>query len=257
MYTVDVAMTATMRVELLKKTISSFFACMFNGYVDGGNRLNLILNIDPIGIDDTPGKIGSYIDKIRHKFNKVIIRHPSEASFPRAFKWVWMNTGADYVFHLEDDWELMMGVDLKDLIHTLEAESDLALLRLAAFHAGTTTMKNWNKFFPYNGDYYECPDYMVGSVGFCGHPSLIKAEFVRNTVKFLDENRNPEKQFHSRGNTKIMQEVMRWRYGVYNTPGCPPLVRDIGRKWMVDNGFRKRGSKAHFIQWEKANKGIT
>lgn len=256
MYTVDVAMTATMRVELLKKTISSFFVCMFDEYVGGGNKLNLILNIDPIGIDNTPGKIESYIDEIRHKFDKIIIRHPPEASFPRAFKWVWMNTGADYVFHLEDDWELMMDVDLQDLIHTLEAENDLALLRLAAFHAGQTTMKNWNKFFPYNGDYYECPDYMAGSVGFCGHPSLIKAEFVKSTAKFLGDIRNPEKEFH-RGNAGIRREVEKWRYGVYGYPGSPPLVRDTGREWMIAHGFRKKGSKAFFTQWEKVNKGIT
>lgn len=251
--TIDITMTATLRIELFKKTIESFFEYMFDKYIQEGNKLNLILNIDPIGPDKTTDKIESYIDKIRKKFDKVLIRVPAEPSFPTAFKWVWENTEADYIFHLEDDWELMRNIDVSRLIGLLKAEGGLALLRLAAFHAGPREMKNWNKFFPYNGDYYECPEEMGTALGFCGHPSLIKKEFIKNTVAFLDEERNPEKQFHSRGNTKIMQEVSKWRYGVYSMPGYLPLIRDIGRKWMVDNDFKKEGSKAYFVNWEKVN----
>jgi hypothetical protein len=248
MYTIDVTITATQRSTIFKKTVDSFFENMFDDYRDAGHGLNLILNIDPVGnggSDFTPVLYG--------RFNEMLFNAPMDASFPKAFKYVWSNvhSDADFVFHLEDDWELLRNVNLMNLINILEKEDGLALLRLPAFYAMGTTMKNWNKWFPYNGDYYECPKELKTGLGFCGHPSLIRAEFVRNTAELLDIDRNPEKQFHSRGNTPIMQEVLKWRYGVYGIPGSPPLVRDIGREWMVKNNFRKSGSKAHFINWEK------
>jgi hypothetical protein len=50
-----------------------------------------------------------------------------------------------------------------------------------------------------------------------------------------------------------MEEVARWRYGVYAKPNDPPAILDIGRKWMVENKLRKRGNKAWFTQWEEDN----
>lgn len=249
MYAIDVTITAVMRPSIFKTMINSFFKNLFDDYLKKGHRLHLVINIDPVGGEDSKYFIKCFSDYLVIES----VNMPIQASFPKAFKYVWSNVyaDADYVFHLEDDWELLQKVDLLKLINILEKEDDLALLRLPAFYAGNRFMKNWNKFFPYNGKYYECPEELKTSVGFCGHPSLIKAQFVRNTVKHLDDTRNPEKQFHSRGNTLIMQEVVKWRYGVYGIPGSPPLVRDIGRQWMVAQGYRKQGSKAHFTQWEK------
>lgn len=247
-YSVDVTITATTRISIFSRTISSFMENLFNDYLDKGHKFRIILNVDPVGNEGSLEDFTRLMDKY---CSDTIVTFPKYPNFPKAFKSVWKSITADYVFHLEDDWELLQKVDLLHLINILESEEDLAILRLAAFHAGLTTMKNWNKFFPYNGRYYECPEEMKTSLGFCGHPSLIKAEFVRNTVKFLDENRNPEKQFHSRGLTKIMQEVVKWRYGVYSVLEYPPLIRDIGRKWMVENNFKKEGCKAHFVNWEK------
>lgn len=250
MYEIDITMTATMRISVIKKTLDSFFRFMFDKYLDAGNELNLVLNIDPIGNDFIKQDLKNCL---KERFYKLSVNLADEPSFPRAFKRVWSNvsTSSNYVFHLEDDWELLREVDLVSLIHILEEEKELALLRLAAFPAGEAAMKNWNRFFPYNGKYYECPEEMKAGVGFCGHPSLIKAEFVRNITPFLDDSRNPEKQFHSRGKTDIMKEVVKWKYGVYSTPSSFSLIRDLGRKWMVERGFKKQGCKAHFTRWEK------
>jgi len=245
---IDITMTCTKRLSIFKRTVESFYNNMFKDYLDQGNELHFIINIDPIGNEGNTFDFISVLNNIPKI--SMLINTPSQVSFPKAFKWVWENTTADYVCPLEDDWELLRKVNLLDLIRILEEEKDLALLRLPAFHAGKDSMKNWNKFFPYNGKYYECPEDMKRGLGFCGHPSLIKGEFVRNTIPYLDENRNPEKQFHSRGRTPIMQEIVKWRYGVYGTPGALPLIKDIGRKWMVKSGYRKAGCKAHFVQWE-------
>jgi len=67
---------------------------------------------------------------------------------------------------------------------------------------------------------------------------------------FLSAESNPEKQFHH-NNTKVVGEVLKWRYGVYGEPSLPPFIRDLGRRWMIDKGFKKQGNKAFFMTWEK------
>ena len=41
------------------------------------------------------------------------------------------------------------------------------------------------------------------------------------------------------------------RYGVYIKQNSAPMVKDIGRDWMIKSGYRKAGNKAWFDQWEK------
>jgi hypothetical protein len=111
-------------------------------------------------------------------------------------------------------------------------------------------MKNWNLYFPYNGVYFECPDILKMSVGFCGHPSIIKKAFIETTAPYINTKLNPEKQFHH-GPKEIMAVVAKWRYGVYAKPNEPNAIADLGRKWMVENKLTKKGSKAWFLEWEK------
>jgi len=181
---------------------------------------------------------------------KTVARTPEVPNFSDAFKWVWSQVKEDFVLHLEDDWELLRPVDLTAMLEVLDAEPDLALLRLPQFDAGHDTMKNWNLYFPYNGRYYECPENLKMSAGFCGHPSIIKGKFIRHTAPYINTKINPEKQFHH-GPKEIMQEVTRWRYGVYAKPGEPHAIADLGRRWMTENKLHKQGNKAWFLNWEK------
>lgn len=238
---INVCITACIRPEIIEKTLSSF-----QRYFWKDMDIRAIVNIDPVGVGFNQVTIADVVSKY---FMDNTIRTPRIASFPNAFKWTWLQTDTDYVLHLEDDWELLRDVDVDEMINILEGESDLALLRLPIFHAGLEHMKNWNKFFPWNGRYYECPEELKMEVGFCGHPSLIKQEFVDRIAPYIDIRINPEKQFHH-GPQKIMDEVAKWRYGVYAKPGDEPILRDIGRAWMVENGFQKSGNKAWFTHWE-------
>lgn len=242
---IDVTITATLRPEILMKTIDSF---MFN--MLGKHDCRCILNIDPVGWSSSQ----KVYDVCRNYFPKVVVREAEVPNFGAAFKWCWEQVERPWVFHLEDDWELKREIDIHDMVKIILVcpsgldWSKLALLRLPQFHSGANEMKNWNKFFPWNGTYYECPD--KTGLGFCGHPSLIRAQFVRNTVKHLDENKNPEKQFHVKSGS-LAEEIQKWDYGVYSKPGWSPVIQDLGRKWAVKNGWKKKGSKAYFLEWEK------
>jgi hypothetical protein len=242
---IDITMTACNRPEILEKTLSSFFR-NFIGLVE--QDLRLIINIDPVGID-SPAH--ACIEICRKYFNNLTINMPEKPSFPKAFQWVWQQVEAPLVLHLEDDWEMVQETSLKDMLDLLEKYEALLILRIAAFKSTIDTMKNWNKFYPWNGKFFECPLNEVGGLGFCGHPSLIKKKFISYVAPRLDPNRNPEKQIKGK-NGEIGKFLLKYQYGVYAQQNSPAAIRDIGRRWMIDNGFKKAGSKSFFTEWENA-----
>ena len=237
-------MTAVRRPEILKRTLHSFFR---NCFASAINKCRLIINIDPVGDDimshDMHQIVAGY-------FKYYIMGMPMTPSFPVAFKWTWDRATAPWVFHLEDDWELHEAVDIKFLINLMERFPQYASMRLPFFPSTEATMKNWNKFFPWNGFFYECPRDLRQTCGFCGHPALLRGQFVRNCAPLIDIGLNPEKQFHG-GNDALVYEVLRWKYGVYGQPNKPKMIKDIGIEWKNSNKFQKAGSKAFFTQWEK------
>jgi hypothetical protein len=237
---IDVTITATRRPQILEKTLDSF-----KEFFDVPTRC--IINVDPVGDDIESGGI---TDLASRYFRYVTFRTPSDPAFGVAFKWCWMQSDASWVFHLEEDWELLQPVRASRLIEILEDEKDLALLRLPMFHSGPTSMKNWGHFYPWNGTYYECPYEKRVMLGFCGHPSMIRGEFVSECAPALMEDRNPEKQFHD-GPMEILLRVLNYRYGVYGKPETGPFIRDIGREWMKTSGWTKSGNASYFTQWEK------
>lgn len=245
---IDITMTATRRSDLIEKTLSSFREKLTGlNY----NNVRLIINIDPVGYDKDDI---DYIFILLHDFFfDAEINAPETPSFPKAFKACWTKTKADYVLNLEDDWQLLQPIDLQQMINIMEFDKSLASLRLPWKAQDEESMKNWKYFFPWNGFYYKCPDELTRTVGFCGHPSLLRGEFVRNCAPLLSPDQNPEKQFHNRVNTPLMQEIDKWDFGVLRTPDMKPAIADIGRKWMIENGFIKKGNKAIFKEWEKVN----
>jgi len=113
-------------------------------------------------------------------------------------------------------------------------------------------MKNWNLWFPWNGEFFICPDDIRVTQGPCGHPSLLKGDYVKRCALLIDPKDNPEKQFH-KANSDLGKEVAKWQFGVFGKPNESNYIRDLGREWMVKNNFKKKGSKAFFTEWEKEN----
>lgn len=243
---IDITMTAVVRPEILERTLASFARNLFKSYKDYGTRL--IINIDPVGGDEVD--LESMIDVIEQNFNSYTVRVAKIPNFAKAFKWCWQQVTAPYVFNLEDDWELLRPISIKSLLASMESKDDLAIMRLPAFTSNDTAMKNWNKFYPWNGEYFECPENLKTTTGFCGHPSLIKFDFVDKIRKHLVTDRNPEKQFHT-GSTEIAGIIRSYDYGVHGKLSTTPYIRDIGRQWLANTDWQKKGNKAHFLEWEK------
>lgn len=248
---IDVGITATLRPEILEQTLVSFRDNLFSS-VDP-NKVRFIINIDPVGLDVSQDEMVDMIREVLKGYSTFCLL-PERASFSQAFYQLWLYGLGDpirypYYFNLEDDWQLLYRIDLHYLIEIMEVNSRLASLRLPMFHSNET-MKNWNLHFPWNGTYYECPENLKAAVGFCGHPSLIRKTFMKNLFPYLDKDKNPEKQFHQKGGV-FEKEAVEWEYGVFGRPGMGPYIKDLGRQWMVDNNFRKKGTKAFFTHWTK------
>jgi hypothetical protein len=240
MFKLDITITATRRPEVLYETLYSFVHNLF-----GNTKCKALVNIDPVG----PGSSEDVVSVVKEFFAEYHIIMPQIPNFSKAFYSVWSATIQPFVFHLEDDWKLLEKVDFQELIDIMLDCPDLASIRLPQFEAKNGRMKNWNKVFTWKGKFYQYHDKKdLSCAGFCGHPSLLRGEFVRKAITLFDLSINPEKQFHS---GKLAQEVLKWDWAVYGKWDSPVYVQDIGRKWMDKNGYQKKGSKAFFMEWEK------
>ena len=98
---IDITITATMRSYILRQTVSSFKKYLFTDDLFKDKPPSVIINIDPVGPDRD---VRFVLSVIRLYLSRIVfIRVPGEPSFPKAFKWVWSQTEADFVFHLEDE----------------------------------------------------------------------------------------------------------------------------------------------------------
>ena len=236
--------TATIRPKILEATLKSFKELLFKDH-----PCRLIINIDPVG-EAIDRKV--LIELAHSYFNNMRFGLPLKAHFGRAFVWTWDMAmtfkDVEYLFHLEDDWQLQKEVDLQEMLSLMEKHEDLVGLRLSSKKTEDRA-KQWNKFFPWNGEFFECPENMRGGLGMSGHPTLYKASFIKKIYQHLNPERNPEKQLHY---TKaIATEVKKHRFGVFAKQNESAYIREIGERWKIENNIRKDGgNKAYFVNWK-------
>lgn len=241
----DIMTTATLRPELLKITFDSHIENLFGDHI---KQAHLKINIDKAGAINSYDIIQELIDYIDSlHFKSVCINVPEIPSFPRAFYWGLTQLKSDYTFILEDDWQLKRKTDFEEMFSLFQADKKLVHLRLSSFWSNEESrMKTWNKFLDWNGFYFSVPRELRGIVGFAGHPSLNLTAFLTYFKEIINPENNPEKQI--KGNRPILLDN---HFGVYHPQkNTPPAEWDIGRNWMIVNGFKKEGSKAFFTNWE-------
>ncbi len=244
MRTVEIAMTAVIRPEVLKVTLDTFKKFMFKDY-----PVQVVLNVDPVGDQNYRGiDIARMVNEVFHVKK---YREPAEPSFPTAWKWCWQNTEADYVFHLEDDWELLRDVNMDDILNTMDANMDMAGMRLSNKTAGETEQKAWNKYCPYNGAFFEVPENLRGLIGTSGNPMMYRGTWCRMIAGIMTTDFNPEKQL--RYNPEIEPLVLEQRWGVWNQPLGDKYVKDIGIGTRDTLGWKKDGgyNRAFFTHYSR------
>ena len=237
---VDITMTAVIRPKILTRCLES----IKRKIVKDQTNFRLIINVDPIGENTKPGKVVKLAQKF---FDNVIYNIPKEPSFPKAVKWVWSQSDAPYVFHIEDDWVFNEDIDIDNMVKILRGNVKLSSLRLYKYN--TPNRKKFPTFgcyWVYNPDgFYLSKDWKKQ---FGLNPILIKKEFIDQALPLMVDNVNPEKQF--RESQKYMRKVIKdWQYGMYTNPGGRALVTDIGRGWIKNTKFAKPKTGT-FLTWE-------
>ena len=251
----DITTTATLRPAILGHTYATFTQRLFRPEIAD---YRCVLNVDPIGEELSP----EIVINVARQFFPDTTAHVAEIpNFASALKWCWSNTQAEYVFNLEDDWEMLKDVDLSDMLAIMDENPTLAHLRLSMFPAkllpedsvkgSGLCLRQWNRYIPWNGRFFEVPPDKIGQLGYSGHPSLMRGEFVRKMAKYLWAGWCPEKTL--KGSFPwIHAEMLKWRFGAYHEYlyNSPKTIRDHGRVWREQHDFYK--TRQHkFLTWER------
>ena len=118
----DITTTATIRPDLFYKTLQSSTKNLFFHR----KEYRLILNVDPIGEDVNPMEM---VRVGKQFFDNVVYNIPDEPNLAQACRWCWQNTDSEYVFHLEDDWELERRILIGNLCIVMNKNKNMMSLR--------------------------------------------------------------------------------------------------------------------------------
>lgn len=257
METFDVTMTATLRPELIQRTLHSFHTKLWKDWL---SYAQFYVNVDPAGAESEE-EIEYKKHQIQNVFdsflspNEAVINFAEKCHFPTAWLWCVKQTKSDFVFHLEEDWELNFEQDFETMYGIFQKHEyrKLKHLRLSQFISTKNTVKMWQAFFAnWNGDFFLIEKDGVIPVGWCGHPSLNRGKWFRSCAELMDPLLNPEKQFHH--NPKIVKRHIKGNdFGVFHPQNAGRGIRDIGREWMGQHGYVKEGgyNAEWFTHWKK------
>lgn len=237
---IDITMPTTLRPSLLEQTLKSFTKNVFTDRT----RYRFIFNVDPVG--EKGSKSEDVVEVANKYFDDILYNIAEEPSFPKAFKWCWNHAESDYLFHMNEDWELLRPINVDEMIDILEKNQNLACLRLLKMDV-PGNLKFFRSKYENMGKYLK-----AGSreVSFGTNPELIRGKFYKEARKYLLDTHNPEKQFRPWQKGMFENVTKHWDYAVYAKPGDRMLIRDIGKNWMLRNKFQKKGGPG-FTTWEK------
>lgn len=224
---VTVTTTAMLRPDILERTYSAF--CK---RVEGLSECNLLINIDPAPA--TSKHMLAEMEKVCHNyFKNVVINFPSQPNFSRAINWLWQTADSDFIFHLEDDWDITQNVSLQEMMDVFVKNQEMLQVRL--------------RHKPGTG-------YSFGL-----SPSLIAKRFYKHYAGRMSASANPETQlrkpigFKPIGEAIPCQNVLRYPENV--------VLLDIGRKWKTERNIRfadRSGRRVPdgrvmeiFVKWDK------
>jgi hypothetical protein len=246
-----VALWLTIRPELIERTLRSFQNNLFRSYADH----RLIINIDPVRGRESQATRKEALAVVDRYFTRKKVRLPRRPHFPKAIHWLWAEAESEFVFHLEDDWECVVKLDLERMIAVMRSQSDLLGLRLNAYRtwsdrcrpSSAASRSDWL----WNGQYYENSDGRGGKGWYSNHPTLFRRDWIQATLPFLGTEGSTERYINgfARAKKQLTRDlVLKWRYGIFAVPS-PRCIRDIGRAWRTRNRVIKN-ARWNFTHWQ-------
>jgi len=208
-FEIDVTIIATVRPDVLEKTLSSLIA-MCPDIADA----RAVLNVDCVPVN-TPDKFGNVYLMTKKYLPVKFMRAAWQPSFSRAVISAWQMTTAEYVFHLEDDWEFIKPIDLGKCIDMIDSgEADY--IRFSKRPVPISEEANKIALLP----------------------GLWKGETVRGLARYMSAAYDPEKQLRHGFNEGIDSLLPKKIYDYSLTAGGI-VCHDNGRKWRLQRGLEK------------------
>jgi len=185
----------------------------------------VFINIDPVG-PDTPEML---VETLQGMVGSVEFHIGAAPNFTAACNWLWRQPSDEYIFHLEDDWELVAPVHIDDLLQPFNREDSFLQVALRAY--------------PYAYDKV------------CLSPSVLHRRFYKAVAGKLDERKNPEVQL--RGNVFGLElpspkEGIRSIGKVTVHSACREkiYIKDLGRAWLKKQPYARPDVKTEFTTWK-------
>lgn len=222
--TMDFTTTAMARPMIVDRTFASFSKNLQD--IDL-KECRLFINIDPLPSGVKRKKVIAVAKKY---FKEVHYNLPKKANFTAAVNWIWSNAESEFIFNLEDDWELIRPVSVPHLLTYFEKRENLFQVILRA----------------YRYRYRTC----VLS------PSITHRRLYSAVGGNLNTTINPEAQLRGeRFGIKMPTSGGKGKKPliIYPKNSRTVILRDIGRKWIRKTKYKKGGGarkKARFITWE-------
>jgi hypothetical protein len=224
--TIELCIVASRRSDLLARTLDSFNSRLFHHF----RFARVSVNIDPIWGDLSEAE--RCAEAVRRHFPDADIFQPDVPSYAGAVKRLWERTRSDYIFHLEDDWDLAESVT-PDILRLF----DLPRVKQIALKSKEKPWKFWRR-----GAYH----YRRGKIRLLGRiwtpferrepaftvsPNFIDGPFARLWADMMDVTLDPEKQVSRKGNQALAATASPFRVYLYRGKQVRDLIVDTGRPW--------------------------
>lgn len=221
----DFTTTAMARPDIVDLTYYSF-----SKNLKGINlkECRLFINIDPLPREINREEV---TEVARKYFKEVYPNYPKNPNYTTAYNWIWSNATSEFIFNLEDDWELLREVSIPELLKYFDKYPSLMEVALRA----------------YSYKYRACPT----------SPSIMHKRYYKAVAGKLDEKINPEVQLRGKKfgiDMPAPRFKISWQGKVIAYPEQENeesiILKDIGRDWLDNTKFKRPKDKIGFTTWE-------
>jgi hypothetical protein len=232
---IEVTIVAVRRPALLNRTLESFQQRLFR-YFEISRAL---INIDPLWGDQADAD--ECVRLLHQYFPNAVVFTPEIPNFSAAVKRVWLATKSDFIFHLEDDWDLTETITPVILKHFDDPSIGQVSLMCKE--------KNWDR--ARRGDFHYVKRHVAlfGPIktpwrkkvsAFTTAPAFTRGDFARSWAALMDEELDPEKQAYMGFNPPLEKFVQPFRNYLYPGKTNDVTVIDTGREWREAQNIEKK-----------------
>lgn len=205
--------TAMPRPEILKATYDSFKKNLQG--IDF-RKYTLYLNVDSYPDKKEDFKRQEVVNIAKEYFGNVVVNLPENPNFASAIKWCFSKIETPYNFHLEDDWELLIPIQVSSLIDFFDQS-----------HIQQVALRAWRRPKSF----------------FWLSPSFLRGSFCREMAEKMNDHDNPEGQIRT---LKVKYRKKSFLYFPFDINSV--ILKDLGRNWIKNQNYIRR--VGNFVQWD-------